>query len=191
MPSPTFTVEETTSAPPVATTTSAPSPTVTAMPVPSVTIAQTPTTDTPEPSAPTEVEPPPTPADVTTNPPADNGPWTRMDVTVQTAAEAQNLTQTSPDFQAFVAERVSTPDASGCQSEFTVQAFHPAGFAAGQDFAPGCGGSQNIWGMVGGQWGTIMAMQSVVSCTEMAANNIPQGLPDIPCLDADGEIADW
>lgn len=114
-----------------------------------------------------------------------------MDTTVRTAAEAQTLTLTSPEFRTFVAERVSTPDSSGCQSEFTILAFHPSGFAAGQDFAPGCGGSQNIWGVVGGQWTTVMAMQSVAACTDMEANNIPKGLPDIPCLDADGEIADW
>ncbi|MEO7588784.1 MAG: hypothetical protein ABIS84_12245 [Arachnia sp.] len=112
-------------------------------------------------------------------------------MSVTTVAGAEKLTATSPDFRAFVAQRVSAPDASGCQSEVTVLAFHPDGYAAGQEFSPGCGGSQNIWGRVGGTWKTLMSMQSVVECTEMAANNIPKGLPDIPCLDAGGDLTDW
>ncbi len=144
-------------------------------------------------STPATLPPPATPlppSEAPTKAPV-GGAWVGMDVTVTTAAEAAKLTRTSADFRAFVAERVTTPDASGCRSEFTVQAFNPDGFAAGQDFAPGCGGSQNIWGKVGGTWETIMAMQSVVECNEMKVNNIPKGLPDIPCLDANGDLADW
>lgn len=159
-------------------------------------------TTVPEPSAPTgtpapttskpaDVTPTPSVAPTTSAPTTPGGSWKTMDVTVKTAAEAEKLTQTSPDFRSFVAERVSTPDASGCQSEFTVMAFNPSGFAAGQDFAPGCGGSQNIWGIVGGQWETIMAMQSVVDCADMQLNNIPKGIPDIPCVDANGDTVDW
>lgn len=141
-------------------------------------------------AGPEQSEATPEPIAPTTSP-AVQGTWVAMDTTVRTAAEAETLTQTSSEFRAFVAERVSSPDSSGCQSEFTVLAFHPSGFAAGQDFAPGCGGSQNIWGVVGGKWETVMTMQSIVACTDMAANNIPKGLPDIPCLDTDGEVADW
>ncbi|RMB61216.1 hypothetical protein [Tessaracoccus antarcticus] len=141
-------------------------------------------------TAPPPVSAPPPPSEAVTSAPA-GGAWVSMEVTVKTAAEAKGLTQTTADFRAFVAERVSTPDASGCQSEFTVLAFHADGYAAGQDFAPGCGGSQSIWGKVDGKWETLMAMQSVVECTEMADNNIPKGLPDIPCLDAGGALATW
>ena len=168
-----------------------------------------PGTNVPQPTVPTDTAAPtdipaPTssqsgvvkPSDATSSPatsaPATTGgSWVSMDVTVTTPAEAETLTATSADFRAFVAGRVSAPDASGCQSEFTVMAFHPSGFASGQDFAPGCGGSQNIWGIVGGRWETIMAMQSVVECTEMQVNNIPKGIPDIPCTDANGDIVDW
>lgn len=147
------------------------------------TSVSTPAVSTP-PAKPTPPSAAPTKAPV-------GGSWAVMDVTVTTAAQSGTLSQTSADFQAFVAGLVTSPDASGCVSEITVLAFHPNGFAAGQDFAPGCGGSQNIWGKVGGTWKTIMTMQSVVPCTEMKANNVPQGLPDIPCLDANGGLADW
>lgn len=124
-------------------------------------------------------------------PGGSGGSWAPMEVTVTTAAETANLTGTPPDFHAFIAERLAAADADGCQSEFTILAFHSDGFAAGQEFAPGCGGAQNIWGKVGGQWETLMVMQSVAECTDMAANNIPTGLPDIPCLDAAGNVVDW
>lgn len=114
-----------------------------------------------------------------------------MEVLVRTAAEATNLIGTTPDFQTFLAERVSAPDAGGCQSEFTILAFHSDGYASGQEFSPGCGGAQNIWGKVGGQWETLMVMQSVVECTDMANNGVPKGLPDIPCLDSSGNVIDW
>ena len=143
-----------------------------------------------EPGPTTEVEARSSPPN-SGSPAQPGGTWVSMDVTVTTGAEAKNLTQTSPDFQAFVATRVDTPDASGCESELTVQAFHPDGYAAGQDFAAGCGSSQNIWGKVGGKWETLMAMQSVVECTEMKVNNIPKGIPELPCLDANGNLTDW
>ncbi|MGO1487729.1 MAG: hypothetical protein ACTHWA_04115 [Arachnia sp.] len=114
-----------------------------------------------------------------------------MEVSVQTAADAAFLADTSADFQAFIAERAGVPDSSGCASEFTILSFHPDGYAAGQEFAPGCGGSQNIWGKQSGQWETLMVMQSVVECTDMSNNGIPEGLPDIPCLDDAGDISDW
>lgn len=126
-----------------------------------------------------------------TTPPSSGGVWAPMEVSVRTPAEATNLTETSPDFQSFVAGRVGIPDSSGCTSEFTILAFHPDGYAAGQEFAAGCGGSQNIWGKSNGQWETLMVMQSVVECTDMAGNQIPRGLPDIPCLDEAGDVVDW
>ena len=174
------------SAPPPATTAtqSIPaSPSTVPVAPPSTTVQSVPAPST-QPSQPSQPPETTTPAPV-------GGAWAVMDVTVTTAAEADRLSQTSADFRAFVAQRVATPDASGCQSEFTVQSFHPGGFAAGQDFAPGCGGSQNIWGRVGGTWTTIMTMQSIVDCSQMERNNIPQGLPDIPCLDTNGDLADW
>lgn len=142
---------------------------------------------TPEPTAITPASSAPT----SSAPASPGGSWISMEVSVTTAAEAKDLTGTSPDFQAYVADRVSAPDSSGCQSEFTILSFHPDGYAAGQEFAPGCGGAQNIWGKVGGQWETLMVMQSIVECTDMANNGIPKGLPDIPCLDSAGNVTDW
>ncbi len=142
-----------------------------------------------------EVPAPPKPAETTagaaSTPAGSSGSWATMEVTVTTAAEVTRLTDTPPDFQTFIAERLKTAESDGCESEFTILSFHPDGFAAGQEFAPGCGGAQNIWGKVGGQWETLMVMQSVAECTDLAANNIPTGLPDIPCLDSAGNIMDW
>ncbi len=168
---------------------------------PSVEIPPAPSTATPDESVetPKPLEPVGTPeesSETTASAPATTaatprGDWTPMEVPVQTAADAGELAGTSADFRAFVAERVGVPDASGCSSEFTILAFHPDGYAAGQEFAPGCGGSQNIWGKRGGQWETLLTMQSVVGCTEMANNGIPRNLPDIPCLDGAGNVVDW
>ena len=158
-------------------------------PEPSDTIPETPV------EVPSPVEPGATPEGPTSTPAstpaASGGAWAPMEISVQTAADTTKLTGTSSDFQAFVAERVGIPDASGCTSEFTILAFHSDGYAAGQEFAPGCGGSQNIWGKQGGQWETLMVMQSVVECTDMTNNGVPTGLPDIPCLDSAGNITDW
>lgn len=114
-----------------------------------------------------------------------------MEVDVKSAADASKPAGTSSEFQAFVTEQVSGPDSDGCQNEFTILSFHPDGYAAGQQFAPGCGGSQNIWGKVGGQWETLLVMQSAVACTDMASNGIPKGLPDITCLDSGDNLTDW
>lgn len=193
---------------PVASSTLSASPgegTVTTSVAPTATVVASPSTVTTQSAAPSQGPPPAGVSTPAASTPADEplppseaptkaqvgGSWVSMDVTVTAATQAAALSQTSADFRAFVAGRVTTPDASGCLSEITVQAFHPDGFAAGQDFAPGCGGAQNIWGKVGGEWQSIMTMQSVVECTEMKANNIPKGLPDIPCLDANGDLADW
>lgn len=169
---------------------------------PAVTVpSETPATELPpEPSAtipeapvvvPNPVEPGETQDGSASTPAGSGGSWAPMEVSVRTPADASKLTGTPPDFQTFLAERVSAPDASGCQSEFTILAFHPEGYAVGQEFAPGCGGSQNIWGKQGGQWETLMVMQSVVECTDMANNGVPKGLPDIPCLDSAGNVTDW
>ena len=162
-------------------------------PEPSDTIPEPPV-EVPTPVEPDETleVPATTPASMPASTPATSGgAWAPMEISVQTAADATKLVGTSSDFQAFVAQRVGIADASGCTSEFTILAFHPDGYAAGQESAPGCGGSQNIWGKQGGQWETLMVMQSVVECTDMANNGIPTGLPDIPCLDSAGNITDW
>lgn len=110
---------------------------------------------------------------------------------VQSPADADKLTGTSPDFQSFISEEVSGPDSDGCQNEFTILSFHPDGYAAGQQFAAGCGGSQNVWGKANGAWETLLVMQSPVPCTDMASAGIPKGLPDISCLDSDGHVTAW
>lgn len=140
---------------------------------------------------PNPLEPAPTTEGSVTTPAAAGGAWTSLEVTVTTAAQAEQLTQTPPDFRAFVATLVDAAKQSGCDSEFTILAFHADGYAAGQESSPACGGAQNIWGKVGGQWTTLMAMQSVAECSLMEDNSVPKGLPDIPCLDAKGDVTDW
>ncbi|MDO5735587.1 MAG: hypothetical protein Q4P15_03845 [Propionibacteriaceae bacterium] len=170
-----------------------PSPAITSSPTTSSSAAPVESSATQAPvKSPNPLEPgAKTPGNAESTPTNSDGTWATMDVTVKTPSEASALTKTSTEFRAFIADRLGTTDSSGCQSEFTIQSYHPSGFAAGQDFAPGCGGSQTIWGIVGGQWETIMAMQTVVDCTEMQGNNIPKGIPDVPCLDAAGELVDW
>lgn len=182
---------------PPAVTVPSETPSIETPPEPSDTPVETPgeVTNPLESTGTTEVPPstPPSPPGetATSMPASSGGSWSTMEVSVQTAADATKLSGTSADFQAFLAERAGIPDASGCTSEFTILAFHPDGYAAGQEFASGCGGSQNIWGKQGGQWESLMVMQSVVECTDMAGNGIPKGLPDIPCLDSAGNITDW
>ncbi len=167
----------------------APSPDPTGGPVPVNTDVAPPPPAEPAPTSDVSIS---TSASTAASTPASSGgSWAAMEVDVMAAADAKKLTGTSPDFQAFMAESVSAPDASGCQSEFTILAFHPDGYASGQEFAAGCGGSLNIWGKVGGTWKTLMTMQSVVECTEMASNGIPKGIPDVPCLDGSGNDIAW
>lgn len=157
----------------------------TASETPSETELPVPTT---EPSTEVSLTPPTAPPTETS---VASSAWTTMDVEVKTAAEAGKLTGTTPDFQTFVASKVGTEDSSGCTSQYTIKAFNPAGFAIGDDFAPGCGGALTIWGKVDGAWGVVLATQAAVPCEELTRNLIPTQAPGLQCIDPQGAVVDY
>lgn len=118
-------------------------------------------------------------------------PWTVLAAEVKEAADVSKLGDLPEDFRAFVTERVSTEDSSGCKSEITVKAYHPAGFVYGDEFAPGCGGAATVWGKGESGWGVKMAMQAVIPCAEFEANLIPKGAPGLQCITQDGQTVDY
>ncbi|MCC2594355.1 hypothetical protein LKO27_13170 [Tessaracoccus sp. OS52] len=139
-------------------------------------------------------EPAPTPSDPDTATSAAQpgaGEWVTMEVEVKVPAEASNLTEVPQTFRDYAAQVVGTADASGCQSELTITAYHPSGFVTGTDFAPGCGASNVIWGEVDGEWGIVMSMQALLDCAEFENNDIPKGHPELQCLDTSGAQVDW
>lgn len=139
----------------------------------------------------TQSEPAETSASPSESEPAATGQWTTMEVQVVTPEDATNLVDLPESFRAFVAQSVGTPDAGGCQSELTITGYHPDGYVTGADFAPGCGGSNIIWGESGDAWGVLLSMQALLDCAEFENNDIPKGHPELECLDESGAQVDW
>lgn len=119
------------------------------------------------------------------------GEWMPLDVEVKSADDLDAIADLPEDFRAFVASIAGVTDSYGCTIELTITGFHPAGFASGAEFAPGCGGSMAVWSKAGGSWATVLEMQAVLDCAEFENNFVPKGSPDLTCLDASGEVVAW
>jgi len=111
-----------------------------------------------------------------------------LSVEAKEAADVEKLADTSADFQEFVRTTVTTPASDGCQSQLTIRAWHPSGFAYGEDFAPGCGGGAAIWGKTDGGWGGLQQVQVVMECSEFELTKIPHGVPGLQCTDESGTV---
>lgn len=144
--------------------------------------------DSVEPEVPS-VDPTPEPGPATSAP--VQGAWTTVEIEVGSAADAAQLAGLPAGFQDFASTLVETVDEGGCQSDIVVTAHHPAGFVTGQEFAPGCGGANVVWAGNGGAWGPVLSMQALLPCTEFSNNAVPQGHPELECLDDAGAQTDW
>lgn len=145
---------------------------------------------TPTPSVMPEEAPPETTPPLETTPPPSGG-WEQMEVEVTDESMTARLDGTSREFQDFIGQLVATEDSSGCRSQITVKAYHQDGFASGLDFAPGCGGLSAIWGMVDGQWATLVQMQAVIPCEEIESHRVPREHPQLECLGPEGSLVSY
>lgn len=158
-----------------------------------------PTSPTQDESTPTGVEPPP-PAGESPSAPATEDPstmepvdgeWLALDAEVKSADDVDAIADLPEDFRAFVTSVAGVTDSYDCTVELTITGFHPAGFATGSEFAPGCGGSMAVWSKAGGSWAAVLEMQAVIPCAEFENNFVPPGSPDLSCLDDSGNVVDW
>ncbi len=110
---------------------------------------------------------------------------------MKSADDLDTIADLPEDFRAFVGSIAGVTDSYDCTLELTITGFHPAGFASGSTFAPGCGGSMVVWSKAGGSWATVLEMPAVLDCAEFENNYIPPGSPDLSCLDASGNVVAW
>ncbi|MDO5677172.1 MAG: hypothetical protein Q4G35_06655 [Propionibacteriaceae bacterium] len=124
-------------------------------------------------------------------PEPQGGPWTKLDLTIRSGADAIKQDALPQSFKDFLVSRIGVEDEVGCSTkEVVLHGIHPDGFVYGLEESS-CGGTQTVWGIADNQWNYIVAFLDAPPCADLAYNKIPAGAPGLRCTGDDGSAQDY